>query len=241
MTKGGEVRLKKTYRARAARRLDVAPDGRTGVAEDHSTALWYFPGRFGFCPVCGDVPAPQGRDRNRLAGLSAEGRSSATTVIVAGTLTEMRRPERAVPEAKKKLLAFTDNRQDAALQAGHFNDFVFVTKLRAGLLAALRQAGDAGIADAELGERVRRALGYRPGRARDARRVAQAGPGRSQGARRGGRTVTGAGTSRLGRPAPRVAPHQSQPRGARPPAGGLALLREPWGMLLGGRGVRGGA
>ena len=37
----------------------------------------------------------------------------------------------------RKLLAFTDNRQDAALQAGHFNDFIFVTLLRGAILAAL--------------------------------------------------------------------------------------------------------
>jgi hypothetical protein len=35
-----------------------------------------------------------------------------------------------VPAEKRKLLGFTDNRQDAALQAGHFNDFLFVSLLR---------------------------------------------------------------------------------------------------------------
>ena len=35
-----------------------------------------------------------------------------------------------VPDEKRKLLGFTDNRQDAALQAGHFNDFLFVSLLR---------------------------------------------------------------------------------------------------------------
>jgi hypothetical protein len=41
----------------------------------------------------------------------------------------------------RKLLGFTDNRQDAALQAGHFNDFLFVSLIRAGFLGALRAAG----------------------------------------------------------------------------------------------------
>ena len=36
-----------------------------------------------------------------------------------------------------KLLSFTDNRQDASLQAGHFNDFVHVSLLRSALYAAL--------------------------------------------------------------------------------------------------------
>src|SRR5437899_3547735 len=40
-------------------------------------------------------------------------------------------------DARDKLLSFTDNRQDASLQAGHFNDFIHVSLLRAALHAAL--------------------------------------------------------------------------------------------------------
>ena len=40
---------------------------------------------------------------------------------------------------REKLLSFTDNRQDASLQAGHFNDFVHVSLLRCALYAALTQ------------------------------------------------------------------------------------------------------
>ena len=42
-----------------------------------------------------------------------------------------------MPSERRKLLGFTDNRQDAALQAGNFNDFLFVTLLRAATLAAV--------------------------------------------------------------------------------------------------------
>jgi hypothetical protein len=38
---------------------------------------------------------------------------------------------------RDKLLSFRDNRQDASLQAGHFNDFVHVSLLRCALHAAL--------------------------------------------------------------------------------------------------------
>ncbi|RMI19783.1 MAG: DUF1998 domain-containing protein, partial [Calditrichaeota bacterium] len=38
-----------------------------------------------------------------------------------------------------KLLSFTDNRQDASLQAGHFNDFIHVSLLRCALYAALEK------------------------------------------------------------------------------------------------------
>ena len=43
-----------------------------------------------------------------------------------------RTTRRSQPEARK-LLSFTDNRQDASLQAGHFNDFVEVGLLRSAL------------------------------------------------------------------------------------------------------------
>ena len=52
-----------------------------------------------------------------------------------------------VPKEKRKLLGFTDNRQDAALQAGHFNDFLFVSLLRGAILRAVLDAGDEGITE----------------------------------------------------------------------------------------------
>lgn len=56
----------------------------------------------------------------------------------------------------RKLLGFTDNRQDAALQAGHFNDFIFVTLLRGAILRAVRAAGSQGLKPDKFGEAVLR-------------------------------------------------------------------------------------
>jgi len=60
----------------------------------------------------------------------------------------------------RKLLGFTDNRQDAALQAGHFNDFLFVSLIRAGFLGALEDAGSKGLRSEELGAAQQRSLGF---------------------------------------------------------------------------------
>jgi hypothetical protein len=70
--------------------------------------------------------------------------------------------DRKAPTAshQRKLLAFSDNRQDAALQAGHFNDFTFVCLLRAAVYRALVGAGDSGLKDADLGGAVVSALGF---------------------------------------------------------------------------------
>jgi very-short-patch-repair endonuclease len=45
----------------------------------------------------------------------------------------------------RKLLSFTDNRQDASLQAGHFNDFIEIGILRAALYKAVAAAGETGL------------------------------------------------------------------------------------------------
>jgi hypothetical protein len=100
------------------------------------------------------------RERTKLAGLSGEGRSSATTLLVSTALEWMNRKDSGVPNDKRKLLGFTDNRQDAALQAGHFNDFLFVSLLRGAILRAVLDAGSDGMTEDEFGLRVVKALGY---------------------------------------------------------------------------------
>lgn len=151
------LRLKPDRRAAAPRALTVDTAGRVGGS---GRACWFLPGKFRFCPACGHQPAQQAREINKLAGLSAEGRSSATTLLVSSALRWMNQPRAAVPADKRKLLGFTDNRQDAALQAGHFNDFNFVALLRAATLAAVREAGAAGLAPEDFGRRVQAQLGF---------------------------------------------------------------------------------
>ena len=120
------------------------------------------------------------------------------------------RADATLAEKARKLLSFTDNRQDASLQAGHFNDFVEVGLLR----AALYQGG------------------LRCGTGRPAAR-----PTRLQGVRGAGAAfdaysqdpslrfeareqvdadaARGARLSRLSRPRARMANHRPQPRAVR--------------------------
>ena len=152
---GGRPRLKKYYRNARARSFTVAPDGRVGSG----TKAWFQPGKFRLCLRCGNTQGGAARDRTRLASLSAEGRSSATTVLVGSALRWMHATS-AMDPYTRKLLGFTDNRQDAALQAGHFNDFLFVSLVRAGFLGALQDAGPDGLRSDELGIAQQRALGF---------------------------------------------------------------------------------
>lgn len=154
--RNGEWQLKKTYASLQPERASIATDGRAGSGH----AYWFMPGKFRFCLNCSETHGAQGKDVNRLSALSAEGRSSATTLITSATLRWMYRNQQPSAPTDRKLLAFTDNRQDAALQAGHFNDFIFVALLRAAVLRALQQAGHAGLGDSDLGAAIVQALGF---------------------------------------------------------------------------------
>lgn len=154
----GNARLKRDknkppFRVEAVR---VEADGRWGSG----TPAWFIRARWRFCLRCGDHKDDSSRDRTRLASLSAEGRSSATTVLTTSILRWMHGPESAMLPTTRKLLGFSDNRQDAALQAGHFNDFLFVGLVRAAFLGALAKAGPDGLTADQLGVAQQRALGF---------------------------------------------------------------------------------
>jgi len=152
-----EPRLKQTYRNAAPIEYQVDPQGSVG----HGTSYWFIPGKFRFCLACGQAHDAHGKDSNRLTSLSGEGRSSATTVLTLAALRQlfaMQDLPHDLPDPRK-LLGFSDNRQDAALQAGHFNDFLFLLTLRAGLLRAL-QANHGVLEEAQLADAVFTALGF---------------------------------------------------------------------------------
>ena len=134
---GGEARLKSYYRRRYSP-IEVRIDP-TGAAAEDGIRAWFIPGSFRFClsPDCDAYYDGSKRsDLSKLSGLSSEGRSSATTVLALSSLKYLIGTD--LDEKTKKLLAFTDNRQDASLQAGHFNDFIQILLLRGALLAAIK-------------------------------------------------------------------------------------------------------
>lgn len=153
----GEERVSLDKRRYQLEKIRVAANGRISSS---GAAAWFIPGKFRFCPCCKDQVVVQAREINKLAGLSGEGRSSATTLLTSSALRWMMSKQSDLPVHTRKVLAFTDNRQDAALQAGHFNDFLFVTLLRAAILAAVRDTGPEGLGETEFGLRVRQKLGF---------------------------------------------------------------------------------
>lgn len=138
----------------------LRPDG---SVDDTRAGLpaWFVSTPFAFCMRCGvSYEQVRGNDFGKLATLDAEGRSSAMTLLSASIVRSLRAiPSDELPASARKLLTFVDNRQDASLQAGHFNDFVQVAQLRAALYAALQAAGPDGLTHESLAEGVTRALG----------------------------------------------------------------------------------
>ena len=116
----------------------LRPDG-TEDPGSASTTAWFMSTPFAFCLRCRvSYEQVRGSDFSKLATLDQEGRSSAMTVMASSIVRSLRQADTdEIPEKARKLLTFVDNRQDASLQAGHFNDFVQVAMLRGALAKAL--------------------------------------------------------------------------------------------------------
>lgn len=138
LKKDGDLKVKSSYKRRKPQHVHVDTEGHHNA---NGTPGWYLPGNIGFCLSCGVVHQTAGKESLRLTGLSGEGRSSATTMLTLSALRYLYEDDAHLQAEAKKVLGFTDNRQDAALQVGHFNDFLQVLLQRAALLSAIEKSG----------------------------------------------------------------------------------------------------
>src|SRR6266699_3287548 len=151
-------RVRRSRRDDLPRSVRVRGDGVEGEEGDAKLLDCHFvPAPFRFCLQCGvSYNSRQTDDFAKLASLSSEGRSTATTILSLSAMRCLRdTPIRNMPP---KMLSFTDNRQDASLQAGHFNDFIEVGLLRSALYRAVRDAGEEGLRHENLTQKVFDAL-----------------------------------------------------------------------------------
>lgn len=130
--------------------------GSDGVERDAGEHMHYMTAPFRFCPACGVHYPGRRNDFAKLGALGAGGRATATTVLSLAAIQQLRASD--LEPGAQKLLSFTDNRQDASLQAGHFNDFVQTGRMRGALYGALAHAGESGIPFVELPAAVMQAL-----------------------------------------------------------------------------------
>ncbi len=152
------VRLKREFAPHLPERLAALPDG-TFAGNNGGVAGWFQPSPLTWCMQCNAVyDRHRGREFRKLASLGQIGRSTATTIAVSAGVSAM--AAQGISQEEAKALSFTDNRQDASLQAGHLNDFAQTAQIRAGLVAALRKRGDLGFE--EVGDAIFEALDLRP-------------------------------------------------------------------------------
>lgn len=152
-------RIKKTYQKFLPRPMWVHLNGKISNPAEKEGAIQvhFIPAPFRFCLCCGvTYNARQTSDFGKLSALGMEGRSTAISVLSLSVMKQLRKSD--LPHETQKLLSFTDNRQDASLQAGHFNDFVEIGIIRGALYSAVQKAGTAGIRHDVLTQKVFDAL-----------------------------------------------------------------------------------
>ena len=76
--------------------------------------ITFIPNPFLFCPECGVVHDRRSSEYNKLFIFGSVGRSSAIDILVNAQIQNL-------PSNQRKVIAFSDNRQDTALQAAHMN------------------------------------------------------------------------------------------------------------------------
>jgi ATP-dependent helicase YprA (DUF1998 family)/very-short-patch-repair endonuclease len=153
----GEIQVKQAQRKNLPQPYRLAPSGEQA---DDGVSVQFIPGKFRFCLNCSVSYNPrQGSEFAKLTQLSSGGRSTDTTILSLSLIRSLRNdPDLAGNDKVKKLLSFTDNRQDASLQSGHFNDFIEMVLLRAAIYKTVEKAGNAGVHHDVLPQKVFEAL-----------------------------------------------------------------------------------
>jgi superfamily II DNA/RNA helicase len=126
--------------------------GNCSEADPKKSWGWFMRAPLLFDPTGGVFFDTKTNEGTKLTKLGSEGRSTSTTITASAVLNQLH--EAGYHPRDQKLLSFTDNRQDAALQAGHFNDFLQVVQLRAAIHAALKAAAGQVLTYTNVGEAI---------------------------------------------------------------------------------------
>jgi ATP-dependent helicase YprA (DUF1998 family) len=151
----GIIRVKKSKKGDLPKTYLLDSQGRLST---HGVKFQFAKAPFSFCLNCGVTYSSRKRsDISKLGTLSMGGRSTDTTILTLAAINELHK-DSELDKRAKKLLSFTDNRQDASLQAGHFNDFIQIGLLRSSLFKAVERAGISGLTHEFLTQKTFEAL-----------------------------------------------------------------------------------
>lgn len=162
--KDGSFMVTKKYRNRVPQAIWFKADGSftftCPMQEEEWHQGWYLPYRLLFDPTSMTFYSALTKDRTKLTTLGSEGRATATTILTFNILEQF--AQAGYSPKQQKVLSFTDNRQDAALQAGHFNDFLNTVRIRSAIYKALKQAPGGKLEYNQIGGAVADALNLDP-------------------------------------------------------------------------------
>jgi superfamily II DNA/RNA helicase len=149
----GSVSLKRDHEDQIPQRIYFNADGKFSDAPgDFASSAWYMAAPMTFDPTAGTFYDRRTKEFTKLSQLGSEARSTATSVLSRSIVRKL--GDAGVDRSAQKILSFTDNRQDASLQSGHFNDFVRVIHLRSAIYHALAEAKDNQLEIADLAQSV---------------------------------------------------------------------------------------
>lgn len=147
------------YEYRLPRKIYFNDNGDFSHTEKLDNEGWFIPARLLLDFTAGVIYDQKTNENTKLMRLGNEGRSTATTITSFNIIKALNQND--IPAQNQKLLSFTDNRQDASLQAGHFNDFLMVGKLRSALYHALKDAPNNELSIDNLSDYVFKKIGLK--------------------------------------------------------------------------------
>jgi superfamily II DNA/RNA helicase len=139
ITKSGKTLLN-YYEHQLPHKIFFDSDGNFSSDPDYPVTGWFIPARLLIDPTSGVVFDAKTNENTKLMRIGNEGRSTATTITSFSIVKALH--HQGIVAENQKLLSFTDNRQDASLQAGHFNDFMMLGMLRSAIYQALKDVPD---------------------------------------------------------------------------------------------------
>jgi hypothetical protein len=150
--KNGVANIKSFYEFQIPRKIYFNENGEFSFSGKYENWAWYISAKLRIDLTSGVVYDDiKVNENTKLMRLGNEGRSTATTTITYNVIKQLHLQKEDIKN--QKLLSFTDNRQDASLQAGHFNDFLSTVRLRSALNHALK-SNPTGLKVYEVTERL---------------------------------------------------------------------------------------
>ena len=140
----GQRSLKSDYKKKMPQKMLVGANGQYSTTSNTITGdlveALFIPTPLAFDPTAKAFYKGRQSEYSKLSKIGGEGRSTATTVLSYEDIILMN--QMGVDAKDRKVMTFVDARQDAALQAGHFNDFIRIGKIRSAIWKAVSSASE---------------------------------------------------------------------------------------------------